>query len=556
MKGFLGGVSIGALVAVAGAAMWSLSVPLPTGVQVASTTPDTVSSPSSESNTPPQAEERRDADLVETAPTSPQGSDGADTSPVATLDMSSGERPEVATVESGAKGDTSETATVGALPQTSDAVAVAPTEADAPDAPGEENAVVVSSETTAPPVEPAEEGGATEASTAVETEVTAEARATDVEPTGEGGDADTSVASAAGQAPKTPVTDLSGPQIGTAPEVTARPSVVVGASARSSAAEELETAQQDDIAPQTGDTAEASVAAADTSEAAPEALDEAPQDEIETVALPTTDEGATGPSIGTPVVPLTERGNASRLIGTGAGGDQATVDASRIVPFVANANEYVALDDRPLMSIVLIDDEAAIGAEALEEFPYPLTFAIDPEDPKAIEKMQARRAAGFEVLILADLPREAAPQDAETTMAVWMEQLPQAVGFLEGIETGFQGNRPLADQMVAVMQDAGYGMVTQNSGLNTVQKLALRDGMPSGVVFRDFDGAGQNPRAIRRFLDQAAFRARQEGTVIMLGRLRPDTISALLLWGLQDRASQVGLAPISAGLKANLTPEG
>jgi polysaccharide deacetylase 2 family uncharacterized protein YibQ len=53
---------------------------------------------------------------------------------------------------------------------------------------------------------------------------------------------------------------------------------------------------------------------------------------------------------------------------------------------------------------------------------------------------------------------------------------------------------------------------------------------------------------IRRFLDQAAFRAGQDGGVIMLGRLRADTISALLLWGLQDRAGKVALAPISAVL--------
>ncbi|MFC6759564.1 divergent polysaccharide deacetylase family protein [Sulfitobacter porphyrae] len=52
---------------------------------------------------------------------------------------------------------------------------------------------------------------------------------------------------------------------------------------------------------------------------------------------------------------------------------------------------------------------------------------------------------------------------------------------------------------------------------------------------------------IRRFLDQAAFKAGQEGAVIMLG-LRPDTISALLLWGLQDRANSVALVPVSAVL--------
>jgi hypothetical protein len=35
----------------------------------------------------------------------------------------------------------------------------------------------------------------------------------------------------------------------------------------------------------------------------------------------------------------------------------------------------------------------------------------------------------------------------------------------------------------------------------------------------------------------------------MLGRLRAETISALLLWGLQDRAAQVALVPVSAVLR-------
>jgi len=54
-------------------------------------------------------------------------------------------------------------------------------------------------------------------------------------------------------------------------------------------------------------------------------------------------------------------------------------------------------------------------------------------------------------------------------------------------------------------------------------------------------------------LDQAAFKAGIEGSVIMLGRMRPETISALLVWGLQDRASQVALAPISAVLQSQMT---
>ncbi len=67
-------------------------------------------------------------------------------------------------------------------------------------------------------------------------------------------------------------------------------------------------------------------------------------------------------------------------------------------------------------------------------------------------------------------------------------------------------------------------------------------------ILRDFDGEGQDARTKRRFLDGAAFRARQDGSVVMLGRLTPDTLSALLLWSLQDRAASVAMVPVSAVL--------
>jgi len=74
--------------------------------------------------------------------------------------------------------------------------------------------------------------------------------------------------------------------------------------------------------------------------------------------------------------------------------------------------------------------------------------------------------------------------------------------------------------------------------------------VPAATLFRDFDAGGQDAAAVRRFLDNAAMRAtqQQEG-VIMVGRLRADTISALLLWGLQDRAASVALVPVSAVLR-------
>lgn len=276
---------------------------------------------------------------------------------------------------------------------------------------------------------------------------------------------------------------------------------------------------------------------------APEAKPAAPQ----IAALPQAGAGTSdqGPQIGKRVVPLTERNaSAQPAAQTAAIAETTTGPAIEVygVPFENPQN-------RPMMAIVLIDDDQALGVEALiADFPYPVTFAVDPSSPDAAAKMARHRAAGFEVVALVDLPADATAQDAEINLSVWLDTLPQVVGLLEGPGTGLQGNRDLSDQVTAIAADLGLGLIMQTKGLNTAQKLATRAGVPSALVFRDFDGAGQSPTVMRRFLDQAAFRAGQQGGVIMMGRVRPDTISALVLWGLQDRASRMALAPVSAVL--------
>ncbi|WP_027259016.1 divergent polysaccharide deacteylase family protein [Leisingera aquimarina] len=500
MRGFLGGVSVGALLAAGGLAMLSLSVPLPdTGADTAAVPAPAAHDPGDAPQMPngstdaaeaPGNSQGRDADLVEAQPAAPAETDGGDDlNALAGADTAPAGKPEVGQAAALLASGGPETPAAPGLTKGSDTPLPRAVQPSVPQAPGAEAAVIAATE---PAPEPAPEASAEaqeDAAAAVQPEV-------EEEP-------------APAETPETSA--VLAPDIGSAPQATTLP--VIGAAP---------------VLPEAGGDSDESISDSETVQESAVAGQE-----------------ALAPSIGTPVVPLTDREKPQDAGFASAGlTDQP--------PFTAYAEPFDNPEDRPLMSIVLIDDEGAVGAEALAEFPYPLSFAIDPEDPQAASKMAARRAAGFEVLMLADLPRSASPQDAETALEVWRSKLPEAMAILEGIETGVQGNRPLADQVAAAAASAGYGLVTQNSGLNTVQKLALRDGVPAGIVFRDFDGAGQNPRAIRRFLDQAAFRAGQEGAVIMLGRLRPDTISALLIWGLQDRAARIALAPVSASLEANL----
>ncbi|MCJ7873620.1 divergent polysaccharide deacetylase family protein [Phaeobacter sp. J2-8] len=275
------------------------------------------------------------------------------------------------------------------------------------------------------------------------------------------------------------------------------------------------------------------------------------------------DRGEDRPSVGTPVGTL---GNLAPTVRTGRlptlGGSDATAeqgsdtnpDTSQATqrPIEAFAVDMDVAPDKPMMSIILIDDgKTPLGLEALESFPYPITFAVDTGWSGAAAAMRSYRDAGFEVMALADLPPGAQAQDAEVTLASALDLVPEAVGVLEGGNSGLQENRGTSEQVARILADTGHGLVLYPKGLNTGQALAARAGVPSATLFRDFDSNGQTATVIRRFLDQAAFKAGQEGAVIMLGRLRAETISALLIWGLQDRASRVTLVPVSKVLLAD-----
>lgn len=229
-------------------------------------------------------------------------------------------------------------------------------------------------------------------------------------------------------------------------------------------------------------------------------------------------------------------------------GANAPALARYAVPFDADTT-------RPLMSIVLMDQgqdlsTGVVGMAALSSFPYPLTFAVDVNLPDAQDRMVQYRALGFEVMALVDLPEALTGADTEVALNAALRAVPEAVAILEGPGTGLQGARALSDQVSSIAGETGHGVVWRPKGLDTAQKLAAREGVASQTLFRDFDNDGQTPTVIRRFLDQAAFKAGQQGAVIMVGRVRADTISALLVWGLQDRASRVVVAPISAVLTA------
>lgn len=204
----------------------------------------------------------------------------------------------------------------------------------------------------------------------------------------------------------------------------------------------------------------------------------------------------------------------------------------------------------PLFSILLQDTGASdLDRARLAALPFPVSFVIDPMQPGAAAAAAIYRSAGQEVLMLASgIPAGATAADLEQTFQAHAQVLGEAVAVIDLPEGGFQNNRSEAAQVVPIVQAQGRGVVTYAQGLNAAAQVAARDGVPSAEIFRNLDAEEEAAPVIRRYLDRAAFKAAQEGRVVVIGRTRPATIAALADWAQGGRSRMVALAPVSAAM--------
>ncbi len=206
---------------------------------------------------------------------------------------------------------------------------------------------------------------------------------------------------------------------------------------------------------------------------------------------------------------------------------------------------------KPLFAVVLIDTgEPDIDRATLAAIPFAVTFALDPSAPGSATAAAIYRAAGQEVVMLATgIPEGATAADIEVSFGAHDAVLPEAVAVLDLEAGGFQGDRSLSTLVVPVVAGQGRGVLSWDRGLNAASQVARREGVPSGVIFRRLDGEGEPVAQIRRYLDRAAFKAAQDGRVIVAGETRPNTVAAILEWAVEGRASTVALAPLTAALR-------
>lgn len=242
---------------------------------------------------------------------------------------------------------------------------------------------------------------------------------------------------------------------------------------------------------------------------------------------------------------LPQAGRAEAAPGPAADPDAAAEVSVAEDALTRNAADFEVPADKPVLSIVLLDT-----GEPVPDLPFQASFALDPLQPGVLERARAYRAAGHEILVLPRLPEGASATDAAQSIEGSRALLGLAVALTDSPEGALQVSRDALTEIVAEAAQSGHALLTFPRGLNGAQRVAQREGVVTGVVFRDIDGAGQDAAAVKRFLDQAAFRARQEGAVIVFARARPETMAGLAEWVLGNRAQSVALAPVSVALKA------
>ncbi len=250
--------------------------------------------------------------------------------------------------------------------------------------------------------------------------------------------------------------------------------------------------------------------------------------------------------------PALKLGEGSRLPSIGdapaAATDVVPVDLRPIARFAAKFDNP---GGKPTFAILLVDPGTAdIDRVKLAALPFPVTFVLDPQAANAAEAAATYRAAGKEVVMLATgIPEGATASDLEQTFQSNANVLPETVAVIDLSQGGFQDDRPLATQVVPILKAEGRGLITFDRGLNAADQVARREDVAAAVIFRNLDAEDEEAAVIRRYLDRAAFKAAQDGRVLVIGTVRLETVAAILEWTVEGRASSVALAPATAVLR-------
>jgi len=212
----------------------------------------------------------------------------------------------------------------------------------------------------------------------------------------------------------------------------------------------------------------------------------------------------------------------------------------------------VPTDNQPLMAVVLVDNgNMRLDPDILGSLPFTVTIAVPAKNDVHNALMRYYRDEGFEVALLIDLPEGSNATEVTEILDKAISTVSEATTISERTPGTLQNSREISTALADRLALSGHGLVLYDTGVNPALERAKSVAVPVKTIYRNLDQDNGNERAMRRFLDGAAFRAQQEGSVIITASPSPSVISALTFWSLQERSSSVIKTSLSQALLAS-----
>ena len=249
-----------------------------------------------------------------------------------------------------------------------------------------------------------------------------------------------------------------------------------------------------------------------------------------------------------------------------------TVEKDRRPQIVIHFTPPPVLPDGPLVTIIMDDlGRSVLTAEELVSFPEPVTFAILPGEPHAVEVAEIAHAAGHEVMLHVPMEPQGYPavnpgedalfvaqSDAEirSRFDLLLARLPYVAGTNNHMGSRFtEDARALSPVMESLREKGFFFIDSRTTGQSRVTEVARRFGVPTmnrDIFLDNVAEVNAIVREIRRLED----RARSQGAAIGICHPYPETLAALRRELPEMRGRGIAIVPVSVQLQKQASISG
>ena len=242
-----------------------------------------------------------------------------------------------------------------------------------------------------------------------------------------------------------------------------------------------------------------------------------------------------------------------------------TVEKNRRPQIVIHFTPPLEFPDGPLLTIIMDDlGRSTLTAQMLVSFPEPVTFAVLPGEPHAVEVAEIAHAAGHEVMLHVPMEPQGYPAVNPGEDALFVAQsdaeirsrfdhllagIPYVAGTNNHMGSRFtEDARALSPVMESLREKGFFFIDSRTTGQSRVTEVARRFGVPTmnrDIFLDNVAEVNAIVKEIRRLED----RARSHGAAIGICHPYPETLEALRRELPEMRSRGIAVVPVSVQLQ-------